>query len=152
MQVSVSDMQIFFGACLFFVAVVMLAYLPGKLALLLLKRTLSPLEDFTLACVLGLVVSGLIYWLIAFSRHPHIYVLWPLASTALFVYLHAGKWKFLFGQFEKLAPHNEETVRRSCDRSGLDLDGVVALGVMALTILPQYYTNLTRRADGAMRV
>ena len=145
-------MQIFFGACLFFVAVVMLAYLPGKLALLLLKRTLSPLEDFTLACVLGLVVSGLIYWLIAFSRHPHIYVLWPLASTALFVYLHAGKWKFLFGQFEKLAPHNEETVRRSCDRSGLALAGVVALGVMALAILPQYYTNLTRRADGTMRV
>src|SRR6266487_1352576 len=80
-------MQIFFGACLFFVAVILLAYLPGKLALLLLKRTLSPLEDVTLACVLGFVVGG-----------------------------------------------------------------VVALGVTVLAVLPQYYTNLTRRADGTMRV
>src|SRR6266487_2795258 len=70
-------MQIFFGACLFFVAVILLAYLPGKLALLLLKRTLSPLEDVTLACVLGFVVSGLAYWLIAFAHQAHLYVLWP---------------------------------------------------------------------------
>jgi hypothetical protein len=145
-------MQILFGACLFFVAVAMLAYGPGKLLLLLLKRTLSPIEDVTLACVLGLVVSGLVYWLIAFARHPHIYVLWPLATTALFVYLHAGKWKSRFGQFEKLAPHNEETVRRPRDRSGLALAGVVALGVTVLAILPQYYTNLTWRPDGTMRV
>jgi hypothetical protein len=32
-------MQIFFGACLFFVAVISLAYVPGKLVLLLLKRS-----------------------------------------------------------------------------------------------------------------
>ena len=148
-------MQIFFGACLFFVAVVMLAYGPGKLLLLLLKRTLSPVEDFTLACVLGLVASGLAYWLIAFAHQAHLYVLWPLAITAVFVYLHAGKWKSLFGQFEKLAPHNEETeetARRSRDRSGLAVAGIVALGVMVLAFLPLYYTNLTRRADGTMRV
>src|SRR5437667_4077352 len=136
-------MQIFFGACLFFIAVILLAYMPGKLALLLLKRTLSPLEDVTLACVLGLVVSGLAYWLITFARHPHIYILWPLASTALFVYLQAGRWKSPFSQFEKLAPRNEETVKRSCDRSGVALAGIVVLGVMMLAILPQYYTNLT---------
>ena len=145
-------MQIFFAACLFFIAVILLAYIPGKLLLLLLKRPLSPVEDVTLACVLGWLVSGLAYWLIAFTRHPHIYVLWPLATFALFVYLHAGKWKSLFGQFEKLAPHNDETVRRSRDRSGLALAGVVALGVTMLAILPQYYTNLTRWADGTMRV
>ena len=41
-------MQIFFGTCLFFVAVILLAYLPGKLLLMALKRALSPLEDVTL--------------------------------------------------------------------------------------------------------
>ena len=51
-------MQIVFGACLFVVAVVLLAYVPGKLLLIALKRTLSPLEDVTLACFLGLIVSG----------------------------------------------------------------------------------------------
>ena len=119
-------MQIFFGACLFFVAVVMLAYGPGKLLLLLLKRTLSPVEDFTLACVLGLVASGLAYWLIAFAHQAHLYVLWPLAITAVFVYLHAGKWKSLFGQAEKLGAHHEKTARRSRDRSGFALVGIIA--------------------------
>ncbi len=145
-------MQIFLGACLFFIAVVLLAYMPGKLLLLLLKRTLSPMEDFTLACVLGLLVSGLAYWLIAFSRHPHIYVLWPLATVALFVYLSADKWKSLIGRFDQLALNNEEPVRRSRDRSGFALVGIIALGVAVLALLPQYYTNLTLRTDGTMRV
>jgi hypothetical protein len=151
-QVLISDMQILFGACLFFVAIAMLTYGPGKLLLLLLKRTLSPIEDVTLACVLGLLVSGLVYWLIAFAYQARTYVLWPLATIALLVYLHARNWKSRFGHFEKLAPHNEETVRRSCDRSGLAVAGIVALGITALTILPQHYTNLTRRPDGTMRV
>ena len=97
-------MQIFFGACLFFVAVILLAYVPGKLALLLLKRTLSPLEDVTLACVLGLVVSGLAYWLIALAHQARLYVLWPMATTAVFIWLHSGRWKSLLRQSAKLAP------------------------------------------------
>ena len=47
-------MQLFFGTCLFFIAVVLLAYMPGKLLLIALKRELAPLEDVTLACVSGL--------------------------------------------------------------------------------------------------
>src|SRR5438046_1227718 len=133
-------MQIFFGACLFLVAVILLAYMPGKLALLLLKRTLSPLEDIMLACVLGLLVSGLAYWLIAVAHQAHLYILWPLATTAVFVLLHGGKWKALLRQFAMVA------VRRPRDSSGLAVAGVIALGVMMLAILPQYYTNLTRRA------
>ena len=54
-------MQLLFGTCLFLIAVVLLAYVPGKLLLFLLRRTLTPLEDVTLACFLGLIVSGLIY-------------------------------------------------------------------------------------------
>jgi hypothetical protein len=109
-------------------------------------------EDFTLACVLGLVVSALTYWLMALAHQAHVYVLWPLATTGFFFYLHAGKWKSVFGPFEKVTPHNKETVRPSRDRSGLALAGVVALGVAVLAILPQHYTNLTPRADGTMRV
>jgi hypothetical protein len=68
-------MQIFLGACVFFIAVILLAYMPGKLALLLLKRTLSPLEDVTLTCLLGLLVSGLAFWLILFAHQARLYVL-----------------------------------------------------------------------------
>ena len=51
----IADMQIFFGTCLFLVAVVMLAYVPGKLLLLLLKRTLTPVgrRDFGLCSWFG---------------------------------------------------------------------------------------------------
>src|SRR5205814_3816034 len=51
-----------------------------------------------------------------------------------------------------LAPQNEETVRRSRNRSGLALAGIVALGIIVLAFLPLYYTNLTLRPDGTMRV
>src|SRR5213595_1413553 len=76
-------MQIFLGACLFFIAVILLAYVPGKLLLILLTRTLSWVEDFTLACVLGLVVSALTYWLMALAQQAHIYVLgrWRLPDS-----------------------------------------------------------------------
>jgi hypothetical protein len=144
-------MQIFFGACLFFIAVILLAYVPGKLVLLLLKRTLSPLEDVTLACVLGLLVSGLAYWLIAFTHQARLYILWPIATTSVFIWFHSGG-KSRLRQSAKLARLDEESPSRSCDRSSLALVGVVALGVAVLALLPQHYTNLTRRPDGTMRV
>jgi hypothetical protein len=145
-------MQIFFGACLFFIAVILLVYMPGKLTLLLFKRTLGPLEDVTLACVLGFVLSGLAYWLIAFAHQARLYVVWPIATTAVLIWLHSGRWKSLLRRSAKLGPHDEETVRRSRDRSGLALAGIVALGVVVMAFLPLYYTNLTLRLDGTMRV
>ena len=77
-------MQLFFGTCLFFIAVVLLAYMPGKLLLVLLRRTLIPLEDVTLACFLGLIVSGLVYWLITFAHQSRFYFIWPLATASSF--------------------------------------------------------------------
>src|SRR5215475_14086183 len=145
-------MQIFFGTCLFSIAVILLAYIPGKLALLLLNRALSRLEDVTLACVVGLVVSGLAYWLIAFTHRAHIYVVWPLVCTALFVYLKAPQWKSLSQQSTKLAHFDEESAKGPRDRSSLALLGMIAIGIAVLALLPLYYTNLTLRADGSMRV
>jgi hypothetical protein len=145
-------MQIFFGACLFFLAVVLLAYVPGKLLLLFLKRTLSPLEDATLACVLGLVASALVYWLIAFAHQARFYLVWPVATAAVFVWLYGSKRKALLRNSVEHASSCEESAKQSRDRSGLALAGVLALGIVALAFLPFYYTNLTWRTDGTMRV
>lgn len=145
-------MQILFGACVFFIAVILLGYIPGNLVLFLFKRTLSSLEAVTLGCVLGLLVSGLAYWLLAFAHQARLYVFWPLATAAVFVWLHRVKWAPLLGQSAKIGLHDEESPRQSCDRSHLALVGVVALGIAVLAIVPQYYTNLTRRPDGTMRV
>src|SRR3954449_161800 len=92
-------MQLFFGTCLFFIAVVLLAYVPGKLLLIALKRALTPLEDVTLACVLGLVLSGLVYWLMTFAHQERFYLLWPLTAVGICVWLVTTKRKSLLGNF-----------------------------------------------------
>ena len=89
-------MQIVSGACLFVIAIILLAYVPGKLLLIALKRTLSPLEDVTLACFLGLIVSGLAYWLITYTHQARFFLVWPLMTAAVFVSLYATKQKTLW--------------------------------------------------------
>jgi hypothetical protein len=143
-------MQIVSGACLFVIAVVFLAYVPGKLLLIALKRTLSPLEDVSLACFLGLVVSGLAYWLIAYAHQARLFLLWPLATAVTFVWLYAGKRSSLWRDSTALPPH-EQRDKQSREQSVLLFVGVVALGILVLAFLPFYYTNLTWREDGTIR-
>jgi hypothetical protein len=145
-------MQLFFGTCLFFIAVVLLAYMPGKLLLVLLRRTVTPLEDVTLACFLGLIVSGLVYWLITFGHQSRLYFIWPLATAAVFVWLQSRTTRSLLRRSANVDVSYKQSAKRACDRSLLVFAGIVALGVIALAFLPIYYTNLTSRADGTMHV
>jgi len=145
-------MQIISGACVFIIAVVLLAYVPGKLLLIALKRTLSPLEDVTLACVLGLVVSGLVYWLMMFAHQGRFYLVWLLTAAGILVWLLTSKRKSLLSNSARVEPTSQEGAMRSRDRSGLALAGVLALGIIALAFLPLYYTNFTWQPDRTMRV
>ncbi|MGB9476736.1 MAG: hypothetical protein WCE87_16855, partial [Candidatus Udaeobacter sp.] len=145
-------MQIFFGACLFFVAVILLAYVPGKLLLIALKRALTPLEDVTLACVLGLVVSGLVYWLMMSVHQGRFYLVWPLTAAGVCVWLYSSKRKSLLSNSVSLEPLSQGSTTPSRDRSVLVLAGVLVLGIIALAFLPLYYTNFTLQLDGTMRV
>ena len=144
-------MQIVSGASLFVIAVILLAYVPGKLLLIVLKRTLSPLENVTLACFLGLVVSGLAYWLITYTHQARFFLVWPLMTAAVFVWLYASKTKTLWRHSPKQASLSPESAAVVCDRSGVALAGVIAFGIVVLAFLPFYYANLTPRADGTMR-
>src|SRR6266446_1436917 len=145
-------MQIFFGTCLFFVAVIMLAYVPGKLLLMALKRALTPLEAVTLACVLGLVVSGVVYWLMTFAHQGRFYLVWPLTAAGVYVWLRSSKRKSLLTNSASLEPLSEGSATPSHDASILVLAGVLALGIVALAYFPGYYTNFTWQPDGTMRV
>jgi hypothetical protein len=75
-----------------------------------------------------------------------------MAATAILIWLHSSRWQSLLRRSAKLGPHDEETVRRSRDKSGLALAGIVALGVIVMAFLPLYYTNLTLRPNGTIRV
>src|SRR5262245_53681139 len=139
-------MQIVSGACLFVIAVIFLAYVPGKLLLIALKRTVSPLEDVTLACFLGLIASGLVYWLITYAHQGRFFLLWPLATGVVFVWLSASKTRTVWRHST-----TEEAAAELRDRSGVVLAGIFALGIVVLAFLPFYYTNLTLRPDNTMR-
>jgi hypothetical protein len=146
-------MQIFAGACVFTLAVIVVAYLPGKILLVWLKRKLGLLEDISLSCSLGLLISGLVYWLVAFFRQPHFYILWPAIVIAVIVFLRLRSQMSLLAWWYPAAERNEEGEGKfKRDRAGLALLAVIALGVTMLALLPQYYTNLTMRSDGTMRV
>src|SRR5947207_12175766 len=145
-----SDMQIISGACLFVLAIILLAYMPGKVLLMALKRTLSPLEDLTLACFLGLVVSGLAYWLITYAHEARFFFLWPIGTAGVFVWLCASKTKTVWRHSPKPGSLSTEGAAVLRDRSGVALAGVIALGIIVLAFLPFYYANLTPRADGTM--
>jgi hypothetical protein len=144
-------MQIFVGACIFVAAVLLLAYVPGKLLLLLVKLTLRPLEDVTLSCFLGLVLSGIVYWLVAFADQARFYFVWLLATAAVFVWCQR-KIILSWPHCVRLAAGYEAAAEKPSDRSSLVLAGVVAFGITVLAYLPFYYTNLTLRSDGTMRV
>ena len=143
-------MQIISGACLFVIATILLAYMPGKLLLMAFKRTLSPLEDVTLACFLGLVVSGLAYWLITYAHEARFFFLWPIGTAGVFVWLCASKTKTVWRHSPKPGSLSTEGAAVLLDRSGVALAGVIALGIIVLAFLPFYYANLTARADGTM--
>jgi hypothetical protein len=147
-------MQIFVGACIFVVAALLLAYVPGKLLLIALNRTLSPLEDVTLACFLGLILSGLAYWLITYVHQASFFLLWPLGTgiAAVFAWVQGTKIRILWRHSTKQASQSLEGAAVVCDKSGIAFAGVVAIGIIVLAYLPSYYTNFTWRADGVMRV
>ena len=51
------------------------------------------------------------YWLIAFAHQARFYILWPMATTAFFVWLHRVKWKSLLGQSGSADCSREEKPR-----------------------------------------
>jgi hypothetical protein len=144
-------MQTVSGAYLFVIAIIFLAYVPGKLLLIALKRTLPPLEGVTLACVLGLVVSGLVYWLITFAHQGRLFLLWPLTTAGVLFWLLYSTRKSLRSNSTCVERRFQESAMLRRDRSRLVLAGVLILGVAALAYFPLYYTNFTSHPDGTMR-
>ena len=145
-------MQIVSSASAFVIAVIFLGYVPGKLLLNALKRTLSPLEDVTLACVLGLVVSGLVYWLMMFAHQGRFYLVWPLTAAGICVWFLSSKRKSLSSNSPSLASLSQGSATPWAHRYIVVLAGVLLLGVIALAISPFYYANFTPQPDGTMRV
>ena len=120
-------------------------YVPGKLLLIALKRTLSPLEDVTLACFLGLVVSGLVYWLIAFAHQARFLFRLAAGAAAVFVWLHGSKTKITVAPFHNdRASVTKRALTVSCDRSVLPWPELLRLGLSCWRFC-LFITRISRR-------
>jgi len=122
----------------FVIAVVVVIYFPGKLLLDTARLSLSPLEDLTLALVLGMAVSSFLFWVTAFLALANLFVLWPLAATAAYFCRRTKIWSRI------------RHPRFSVNLSHLLLLGVITAGLLPMAALPVYYRNLALLPEGAM--
>ena len=122
---------------LFLWGVLSLGYAPGALLLHFLKRSLTPLEHVSLSVTLGLVTSAVVYWLVASTGSPALFVALPACAGGLLIYLRR---------------RDLLNIRLELEPSHVALAAVLALGVIVLVKLPLFFGNLIIAADEGMTV
>ena len=122
---------------LFLWGVLSLGYAPGALLLHFLKRSLTPLEHVSLSVTLGLVTSAVVYWLVASTGSPALFVALPACAGGLLIYLRR---------------RDLLNIRLELEPSHVALAAVLALGVIVLVKLPLFFGNLTIATDEGMTV
>ncbi|MDR3417076.1 MAG: hypothetical protein P4L83_12895 [Nevskia sp.] len=132
------------GTSLFLAAVMLLAYVPGRLVLHLLNSRRTPLDEAVLSLVLGLVISAWLYGVTMWAGIGRLFFLWPLFAGILFLFTRA--------RYRRLPAADPSPTGAAHDRSHILLACVVTLGIVMLAILPIYYSNLTLTGSGEMRV
>lgn len=114
---------------LFVVAVALCLYVPGKLMLDIMGVEAGPLEDLTLALVLGTPASSIVFLILAYLGLEHVFILFPVAAAMAYFYRRRGGWRAI------------RSYRPSLDLSHVLLLGVIVLSLVPLGILPAYYRN-----------
>jgi len=114
----------------FVIAVVFCLYVPGKLVLDVAGVEPRPLEDLTLSLVLGMTVSSILYWILAYLALEHVLVLFFSAAVLAYSYRRRNRWRGIW------------SYRVSLDPSHILLLGVIILCLGPLGILPIYYRNV----------
>jgi hypothetical protein len=121
---------------LFLFAVVLLAYIPGRLALRFARLSAAGLDSITLSLNLGLVISAIIFWLLSYFSVQQYFIVYALAGVGIFLCYWRKEW---------------ECHRLSIEGPQLLLVGMILLGVLLLAILPMYYPNMSLTPEGRMR-
>jgi hypothetical protein len=119
----------------FLLAVAAFAYLPGSALLAIVGVESEALDRFALSLLLGVNLSGGVYFLLGAMGFPGLVLLWPVLAGAVLAYRRrrAG-WAFEI----------------SADSSHVLLVALVGLAVLPLTLLPLYFHNACARPDGGL--
>ena len=119
----------------FALAVYALGYLPGRACLALLGVELSALEAFSLSLLVGINLTGAVYFLLGLARVTRLIVAWPILAGALvLIWRRASARRF----------------EPSADSSHVALVGIMALAVLPLAVLPLYFPNACPSPDGGL--
>jgi hypothetical protein len=115
-----------------------LIYLPGKLVLDAARVHLDPLEELSLALVLGMMASSLLYYLCALLGIEVVFFVWPTLSALVGGYRGRNTWRRRWrGRVTVGAPH-------------LFLVLVLVACLLPLLALPMYYRNLALLPQDSM--
>ncbi|MBV8821006.1 MAG: hypothetical protein JO022_21790, partial [Acidobacteriaceae bacterium] len=74
-------MHLLKSVTVFVLALTLLGYVPGRLAIGTVRSGLSRLDAVTLSLALGLVVSGIVYWILGCFGLQQFFVAWALAMA-----------------------------------------------------------------------
>ena len=122
----------------FVIAVVFCLYVPGKLVLDIAGVEPRPLEGLTLSLVLGMPISSILYWILAYLGLEHVFILLPFAAALACFYRGRRRWRGIW------------SYRVSIDPSHILLLGVIILALVPLGILPMYYQNADLLSGSSM--
>jgi hypothetical protein len=125
------------SAIIFGIAVALLAYIPGRLALKFARVSIAGLDSMALSLNLGLVISAIAFGLLSYFSAQQYFILYVLVGAGIFAYHCRKGWERPALSFE--GPY-------------LLLLGTILVGVALLAILPMYYSNMTLTTEGRMRV
>ncbi len=112
------------STAIFFAAVAMLAYFPGKMLVDWGGFDLQPIEDLTLSLISGAIASAIVYALFVLLKAGLLFPLWPLAVTAVFLYRERQNWPRV------------PDLHISVHGYHLLLSGVIVLGSLPFHVLP----------------
>ena len=100
----------------------------------------GPVEQLTLAFVLGMTVGSVVYWLAGALRIPGLFPLWPCATSIACLYRVCREWP------------NPRRSWPALDGSHLWLTATILLSWGLLAIVPYYYQNLALLPENGMSI
>ncbi len=131
----------------FLLALLFLVYLPGRFVIQTAGMRLAPVEQLTLALVLGMTVGSVVYWLAGILRVPGLFLLWPAGTSIVFLYRSRSDWSNLWR-----SNWFQRNDRSTLDGSHLWLTALILLAWGLLAIVPFYYQDLSLLREGGMSI
>lgn len=132
----------------FLLALLFLIYFPGRFLIQAAGLRLAPLEQLTLAFVLGMTVGGVVYWLAGIWHIPGLFPLWPCGASIAFLHRTRKECRERRRDGSLLKKESGSAL----DASHVWLIALILLAWGLLALVPFYYRNLALLPENGMSI